>query len=266
LNLRTLQAHRLWPLAAHALALGCLLICLSPGLAAADELAPTAATPAVATPAMAGRRADFAHEEASDEARQIADWAVDSTDSQGRPFIIVDKRMARVFVFDANGHLRGAASALLGLARGDDAVPGIGSRPLASIRPEERTTPAGRFVASLDRNLHGDEVLWVDYDLAVSLHRVVTANRKEHRLERLASATLADKRISYGCINVPASFFETVVIPAFSDTDGIVYVLPETRSARELFASYDVEEHARQRLGPPSPAAGGSGRPLAQRP
>jgi hypothetical protein len=45
------------------------------------------------------------------------------------------------------------------------------------------------------------------------------------------------------------------VRPAFTGTNGIVYVLPETRLAREVFASYDVEEHARlQTASQPVPA------------
>ena len=92
------------------------------------------------------------------------------------PFAIVDKTDAKVFVFDADGRLRGAAPALLGLARGDDAVPGIGDRALSSIRPEERTTPAGlRYVASLI-DIHGKDKLWVDYDGAVSMHPVLPTN------------------------------------------------------------------------------------------
>jgi hypothetical protein len=79
----------------------------------------------------------------------------------------------------------------------------------------------------------------------VSMHRVITTNVKEHRLQRLATPSPLDNRISYGCINIPAKFFENVVRPAFTGTYGIVYVLPETRSARATFASYDVEEHAR---------------------
>ena len=174
----------------------------------------------------------------------MADWVIDSDDNRSMPFAIVDKTDAKVFVFDADGRLRGAAAALLGLARGDDAVPGIGERPMSSIRPGERTTPAGRFVAALGRNAHEKEILWVDYDLAVSMHPVITTNPKEHRLHRLNTPTPLDNRISYGCINVPAKFFDKVVRPAFTGTNGIVYVLPETRSAREVFASYDVEEHA----------------------
>lgn len=202
---------------------------------------------AAATPAGAAQRpmlADFERESVSKEARHIADWVLDSADNRGMPFAIVDKTEAKVFVFDANGRLRGAAAALLGLARGDDAIPGIGDRPLSSIRPEERTTPAGRFVAWLDRNFRGKEILWVDYDGAVSMHPVITTKPAERRAERLATPTPLDNRISYGCINVPAKFFENVVRQAFTGTNGIVYVLPETRSAREVFRSYDVAEHA----------------------
>ncbi|MBH2010363.1 MAG: L,D-transpeptidase [Xanthomonadaceae bacterium] len=161
------------------------------------------------------------------------------------PFVIVDKADARVFVFDAGGQLRGASSALLGLARGDDSVPGIGQRKLSSILPEERTTPAGRFVAALDHNLQGKEMLWVDYETAISLHPVVTSNARERRAERLVTPSPLDNRISYGCINVPADFYASVVSPAFTGTDGIVYVLPETRSAHAVFGAYDVEERAR---------------------
>ena len=196
----------------------------------------------------APKHANFALERASRDARHVADWVVDSGDNRSLPFAIVDKTDARVYVFDPDGRLLGAAAALLGLALGDDAVPGIGDRALSSIRPGERTTPTGRFVAALDRNLRGKEILWVDYDGAVSMHPVVTTKPEERRLQRLATPTPLDNRISYGCINVPATFFDNVVRPAFAGTNGIVYVLPETRSARAVFASYDVEEHARLQI------------------
>ena len=205
-------------------------------------------------------RANFERERASREARQLGDWIVDSRDNRGLPFAIVDKTDAKVFVFDAHGRLRGAAAALLGLARGDDAVPGIGDRPLSSMRPEERTTPAGRFVSALDRSIHGKVILWVDYDDAISMHPVITSNPAERRAQRLATPTPLDNRISYGCINVPPKFFDSVVRPAFTGTDGIVYVLPETKPARVVFASYDVDERARmQNAGLPVPAQLASG-------
>ena len=181
------------------------------------------------------KRANFEGEHKSDQTQHMADWVIDSGDNRSMPFAIIDKMDAKVFVFDSDGRLRGAAPALLGLARGDYAVPDIGDRKLSDIRPEERTTPAGRFVASLGFNFHGKDVLWVDYDDAFSLHRVVTNNPKERRLERLASRKPLDHRISWGCINVPANFYNDVVRPAFTETYCIVYVLPETRSISKTF-------------------------------
>ncbi|WP_426116343.1 hypothetical protein [Pseudomonas sp. DSP3-2-2] len=184
------------------------------------------------------RRADFRNNAVSRETRDTANWVVDSGDNLGMPFLIIDKKQARVLVFNANGQLAGSASVLLGLAIGDDSVPGIGQQKLSSIRPQERTTPAGRFVASLARNLKGEEILWVDYKNAIAMHPVVTSNPKERRTERLASSSIQDKRISYGCINVPADFYRNFISPAFSATSGIVYVLPETRSNASVFAAY----------------------------
>jgi hypothetical protein len=129
-------------------------------------------------------------------------------------------------------------------------VPGIGSRKMSTIRPEERTTPAGRFVASMERSLQGDEILWVDYDAAIALHRVIATVPKERRLQRLASQTPADRRITYGCINVPVKFFEQVVIPAFKGGQGIVYVLPETRPPSQVFGSYDLDENGARKPEP----------------
>jgi hypothetical protein len=184
------------------------------------------------------RRANMGRENASQDARLMADWVLDSGDNRSMPFVIVDKMDAKVFVFDAEGGLMGAAPALLGLARGDHSVPGIGDRKLSTIREDERTTPAGRFIASLDRNLQGGEILWVDYEAAISLHPVITTEPQERRLERLDSLNPLEHRISYGCINVPEKFYERIVSPAFKGTDGIVYVLPEVISIKDAFAAY----------------------------
>lgn len=198
-----------------------------------------------AAPAQPVRLANFGPEAFSPESRKLADWVVDSADNGRLPFMIIDKIEARVYMFDAQGQLRGAASALLGLAVGDHTVPGIGQRKLSSILPAERTTPAGRFVASLDKDIKGEEVLWVDYDSALSLHRVVKGHASERRAERLATPSPLDNRVSFGCINVPVKFYESVVSPSFTGTNGIVYILPETRSAQEVFGSYDVRDSSR---------------------
>lgn len=179
---------------------------------------------------------DFKGEAASGDARKIAQWAL-AGDSQGLPFVIIDKQDAKVFLFDRAGRLLGAAPALLGLGTGDDTVPGIGQRRLATITPAERTTPAGRFQAALGHDFEQD-ILWVDYESALSLHRVITGTPSDRRRQRLATATPLDNRISYGCINVPAAFYDKVVIPAFTGTVGIVYILPD---AKPLGAVFPIE-------------------------
>jgi hypothetical protein len=174
-------------------------------------------------------------ESASADARKLVAWAVDTGDHQGGPFLVVDKVEAKVFAFSAEGVLLGAAPALLGLGRGDISPAGIGTRKLSSILPAERITPAGRFVAAIGRNIAGKDILWIDYDAAVSLHRVDTAKPRERRLQRLATPTASDNRISYGCVNVPAAFYETIVAPLFKGRTGIVYILPETQTAQGVF-------------------------------
>ncbi|RST51739.1 L,D-transpeptidase [Variovorax sp. DXTD-1] len=183
----------------------------------------------------AGAAETFASIEASVEVRQLAQAATSTQDNQGLPFAIVDKKKARVFIFGADGTLQGASPVLLGLAQGDESVPGIGERKLSDIRPDERTTPAGRFVSEPGINLQGEDIVWVDYGAAVSMHRVRTSNKSERRLERLASANAEDHRISYGCINVPAAFYDTYVKPVFGSARGVVYVLPEKQPARAYF-------------------------------
>jgi hypothetical protein len=156
------------------------------------------------------------------------------------PYLIVDKVNAEVFVFDGHGRFQGADAALLGMARGDRSVAGIGDRKMSAIRPADRTTPAGRFKASLDRDMHGQEVLVIDYAASISLHAVVKGTPAERRAQRLESATSEDNRISYGCINVPLKFYNKIVSPAFAHTFGIVYILPEMSPASEFFGFPDV--------------------------
>lgn len=181
------------------------------------------------------RSADFRGTVAAADVRRLADWVVVAHDQGDKPFAVVDKTQAMVFVFEPSGRLQAASPVLLGLARGDDSEPGIGDKPMAAIRPEERTTPAGRFAAQPGKNLGGENVIWVDYDAAVSMHSVRATVAKERRLERLKSPDPAEHRISYGCINLPAAFFTEVAWPAFGRDGGTIYVLPETRPLADVF-------------------------------
>lgn len=173
---------------------------------------------------------------AQGDAERLARAAVAANDNKSGPFAVVDKQLARVFVFKGDGTLLGSSPVLLGLARGDASVPGIGERKMSEIRPDERTTPAGRFASEPGRNLSGEDIVWVDYDAAVSMHRVRPNVKAERRLERLATPTPDDNRITFGCINVPTAFYDSFVKPALGGRPGVVYVLPEkTKPERSLF-------------------------------
>lgn len=215
------------------------LLALQPGRAFASgvESAASMTHPAVAPNAVTQ---DLQQASASPEVQYVAQWVAESGDNAGMPYIIIDKVNARVFVLDVHGHLQGTAPALLGMVPGDGAVAGIADQKLSSIRPQDRITPAGRYVASLGPDLHGKDILWIDYDNAIALHRVVKGTPVERRAQRLSSATADDNRISYGCINVPVKFYESVVNPAFTHNSGVVYILPEMSPARDMFGSSRV--------------------------
>ncbi len=151
--------------------------------AAAPSPAATSATTTSATRAVV----DFAGVDAPPDVRQLAGWAVASRDHGAAAFAVIDKRRTHLYVFDEKGRLRGDTPVLLGHAPGDDSVAGIGQRPIDQVRPEERTTPAGRFEAASGRNLLNEDVIWVDYQAAVSMHRVRATDPRERRLERLAT-------------------------------------------------------------------------------
>ena len=184
--------------------------------------------------------ADFGALKPSADARHLADWIADSHNNTDLDFFILDKKNAQLYAFDQQARLRGSSPVLLGAAVGDDTVPGIGSRAIDQIRPQERTTAAGRFLGERGRNARGEDVVWLDYDSGLSMHRVLVTNPQERRLERLASASTADNRISWGCINVPAAFFDNVVRTPFASRRALIYVLPEVKPVQQVFSSYDV--------------------------
>jgi len=168
------------------------------------------------------------------EVGAMRDWVLAQADHRGRPFAIVDKRNAHLHVFDAAGRLVGATPVLLGLAPGDRAlVTDLGARPVTSLAPAERTTPAGRFDAEPGLNDRGEPIVWIDYDAALAIHRLRPAPAHERRAERLASGDPAQRRISYGCVVVPVAFYETVVAPTLGVTRSVVYVLPENETVAD---------------------------------
>jgi hypothetical protein len=177
----------------------------------------------------------------SEEAARVASWIAASRDNGPLPYMIIDKKAATLFLYDAEGKPVGTAPVLIGIAEGDEASPDVGSKQLSQLGPAEKTTPAGRFLAKFGWAAGRQRVLWVDYYTSVALHPVVTGNRRERRRERLLTPEPDDNRITFGCINVPPSFYIRDIGPLFREEGGIVYVLPDNKPLEDVFPLIRVQ-------------------------
>lgn len=172
----------------------------------------------------------------SREARELAHWVVKSRDHDARAFAVVDKKHARIFVYDAAGRLQGESPVLIGQAPGDDIAPDVGKHADQGFVPfKERTTPAGRFVSQPGVNRNGEGVVWVDWDSGFAIHRLRPGKSQRARLARIASDDLSARRASAGCVVVPVAFYESVVTRWLARGRAVVYVLPESGSVGNLF-------------------------------
>ncbi|MGY4395777.1 hypothetical protein ACVWZA_000938 [Sphingomonas sp. UYAg733] len=177
----------------------------------------------------------------SAEATLVADWVAASGDNGSLPYVIIDKNAASLVLFDAKGKMLDKVPVLIGVAVGDDASPGIGSKNLAEIGPAEKTTPAGRFLAKFGLAAGKQKVLWVDYATSVALHPIPPGTSKERRRQRMLSPAIDDNRITFGCINVPKAFYGKRLSPLFQRKGGYVYVLPDTKPIEEVFPRLRVQ-------------------------
>ena len=193
-----------------------------------------------------GPLADLRNVRASKEVVHVANWVSYTYDSGRRPFVIIDKKAAKMFVFDGWGKLWSTSPVLVGKAVGDDSAPGVGSKRLSQLEESEKTTPAGRFEARPGKDIRGRHVVWIDFDAALSMHAMASVSASERRAERMATPDPDDNRISNGCINLPSKFFSGVLLPTVRKSGAVVYVLPETRTAHQVFGAYDVTGERRK--------------------
>lgn len=185
--------------------------------------------------------AEFTATRPSLQARSLVDWVLRSGDARGRPFAVVDKRAARIYVFDDAGRMAGQSAALLGATFGDHTVPGVDARAqTGEVGPDERTTPAGRFEAVPGQNDKGEHVVWVDYASAFAIHRLRPGFAYQARATRLSAAQAAGKRVSWGCVVVPVAFYQGVVEPVLGRSRSVVYVMPEQAAMGAVFQALDA--------------------------
>ena len=212
------------------------------GIALAAPAAAVARPQEAPAPEAAGFKAEAGTVRSADASR-VADWVMASGDNHGLPFAIIDKPNATLLLFDAKGEQLAQEPVLIGIATGDEATAGVGSKKLAEIGPAEKTTPAGRFLAKFGIPFRKERILWVDYATSVAIHTIpADAAKKERRRERMLSPTPEDNRVTFGCINVPRAFYGKLLRPQFAKKGGYVYVLPDSKPLEEVFPRLRVHE------------------------
>jgi hypothetical protein len=150
----------------------------------------------------------------------VNQWVQKSGDNNGGTYLIADKENGNLYVMSPKGEVTETIPALFGAKKGDDAVKG--------------ETPAGAFTLNWtkapDTKTYGDSIQsFRNTDKGTfAIHRVLTGT-KENREARLASGNAADRRITNGCINVPAEAYNRLFNRNFS---GKLYVVPD--NAEEL--------------------------------
>lgn len=237
-----------------------LLLALVAGTAGAQATIP----PPPAAPTRAAAPASTAEDgtlslDPSMEVQRVTHWIREAGDNGGMPYLVIDKTNAIAYAYTRAGRLQAYAPVLLGMTKGDRLL-APNSATMEVMGEDQRITPAGRFVARLAIDSNGVELLVLDYDASISLHAVVKGKPYEHRAERLASLTSDDNRISFGCINAPILFYNEVVSPAFKGTRGVVYVLPESGPAAQLFGfhAFDAPVPAASTAAVDAPDQGGA--------
>lgn len=202
-------------------------LALATGLLVAAVAA--ASTPVLAQPLTQHAAPSHATALLTPDVRATLAWVLAVGDHGGQPFMVVDKRQARVFVFNGQGRLLDAAPALLGMTLGDVDVPGVGMKPVSDLTLAERVTPAGRFDTEPGQGLHGDAIVWLDYAAGLAIHRVRPGLTQPARTRSLAAQMASAQRLSLGCVVLSPEFFEAVVHPTLGQHAGVVYILPETQ-------------------------------------
>jgi hypothetical protein len=163
---------------------------------------------------------------ASDAVIGILSWIRNNNDNKSKPFALIDKKNAKIFVFNAEGQPVASGPILLGITKRDHLDPNTMYASNDELAVDNRVTPAGRFQVKNGRDLHRKELLWFDYSNALALHTVIKVPGQQ-RAMRLRSETPKDNRITWGCINVSVPLYSTVISPLFKPGGGIIYVIPE---------------------------------------
>lgn len=160
----------------------------------------------------------------------------------GKGFIIADKPNGMLHLFNADGSLLAQDAALFGKDTGDK----LGK---SSLLGGPKITPAGPFSLRVgDSEYAGGKSLDLveSYDptdnSTIAVHAAYLGDPKEDRLGRLKSASAADNKISYGCVNTAHDTFLNTILPNIDNFNGgMMFVLPDAVEQTEAMFPAETE-------------------------
>ncbi len=183
--------------------------------------------------------ADFKDATFTADVRIVADWMLRNNKHESGPFIIADKAGGVMYAFDRAGVLIAKSPALYGKTRSDSLTEKQAAMSISEVTNADKVTPAGLFRAKGADTVYGKGVVFAEYARTrLTIHQVFLGNKAEGRQGRMQSESLADHRVTFGCINAPAEFISRVVVPYFGG-ESVIAVLPETQSAVSFFGIED---------------------------
>lgn len=173
----------------------------------------------------------------SHEANVVNSWVRQSKDNAGQRYIIADKVTGKIHIVDATGKVLATASALYGEKLGDGYSLGETPAGVFTLRHEAAPAAYGGDLEQFGTAPNGD---------IYAIHRVLTNNPRQRRLQRLESPNAAAHRISLGCINIPSALYDKYLSKGFN---GKLYIIPDQKNINNVFKGIE-ETQAKENLRP----------------
>jgi hypothetical protein len=199
----------------------------------------------------------------SDKAIAVYEAKAATAMARGKGFFIADKPNGVIHVFDKDGKYVATSAALYGAMAGDTFTEWQRTANVDELGPNDKITPAGTYRVNWknDAEYRGGGAFYLtdaktgEFQGGVAIHAVYTGTPSEHRTARLATATAADNKVSFGCINTSNEVFLKDVAPHKADFEnGLVFVLPDVVANTEAMFPTEKAKVAETVPGKSTPA------------
>lgn len=166
-----------------------------------------------------------------DRIQTILKWNEGKIDGD---FLVIEKVESTIYRVNNDGSIEAQSNALVGKDIKD--VPNM-DLYYKNPRLGTRITPAGVFrIKRYTSPKYGRVIAFLEGPKATTaIHRVYLGNVHERRDERIRSGNASDRRITFGCVNVPEEFLDQI----WDLPNGtLLFIIPETVSDAKQIRDY----------------------------